>query len=143
MLERSPADWPAALRAGLADHGRRDGVDVILDVIGGAEADRNLGVVRAKGAIVQVGLMGGGTATVNVGQLLVKRVRWIGTVLRSRASEEKQAISRRFAEEVLPLFTAGAAHPVIDRRFPLDGVAEAHRYIEADANVGKILLDVR
>ena len=142
VLERSPADWPAALRAGLAEHGRRDGVDVILDVIGGEEADRNLGVVRAKGAIVQVGLMGGGTSTVNVGQLLVKRVRWIGTVLRSRASEEKQAISRRFAEEVLPLFTAGAAHPVIDRRFPLDEVADAHRHMEADANVGKILLDI-
>ena len=142
VLERSPADWPAALRAGLAEHGRRDGVDVILDVIGGEEADRNLGVVRAKGAIVQVGLMGGGTSTVNVGQLLVKRVRWIGTVLRARASEEKQAISRRFAEEVLPLFTAGAVHPVIDRRFPLDGVADAHRHMEADANVGKILLDI-
>lgn len=143
VLERSPADWPGALRAGLAEHGRRDGVDVILDVIGGEEADRNLGVIRARGTIVQVGLMGGGASTVNVGLLLTKRVRWIGTVLRSRASEEKQAISRRFAEEVLPLFTVGALHPVIDRRFPLEEVAAAHRYMEADANVGKLLLDVR
>ena len=143
VLERSPSDWPAELRAGLAEHGRGDGVDVVLDVIGGEEADRNLGVVRSRGTIVQVGLMGGGSATINVGQLLTKRVRWIGTVLRSRASEEKQAISRRFAEEVLPLFTAGALRPVIDRRFPLEEVADAHRLMEADANVGKLLLEIR
>ena len=100
VLDRSPADWPAALRDGLAEAGRRDGVDVVLDVIGGEEADRNLAAVRPKGTIVQVGLMGGGAATVNLGLLLTKRVRWIGTVLRSRPLEEKIAISRRFADEV-------------------------------------------
>ena len=114
----------------------------MLDVIGGEEADRNLAVVRPKGTIVQVGLMGGGAATVNLGLLLTKRARWIGTVLRSRPLEEKIAVSRRFADEVLPLFTAGALRPVIDRRFPLDAIADAHRHMEADANVGKILLDV-
>jgi NADPH:quinone reductase-like Zn-dependent oxidoreductase len=56
--------------------------------------------------------------------------------------EEKIAASRRFAAEVLPLFTAGLARPVIDRRFALDDVAEAHSYMEADANVGKLLLDI-
>ena len=142
VLDRSPADWPAALRDGLAAAGRTDGVDVVLDVIGGEEADRNLAAVRPKGTIVQVGLMGGGSATVNLGLLLTKRARWIGTVLRSRPVEEKIAVSRRFADEVLPLFTAGALHPVVDRRFPLDAVADAHRHMEADANVGKILLDV-
>ena len=114
----------------------------MLDVIGGEEADRNLAAVRPKGTIVQVGLMGGGAATVNLGLLLAKRVRWIGTVLRSRPIEEKIAISQRFAAEVLPLFTTGALRPVIDRRFPLDDVADAHRHMEADANVGKILLEV-
>ncbi|MET0327103.1 MAG: NAD(P)H-quinone oxidoreductase [Ilumatobacteraceae bacterium] len=143
VVERSPADWPAALRDGLAEFGRRDGVDVILDVIGGEEADRNLAAIRLKGTIVQVGLMGGGPATVNLGLLLAKRARWIGTVLRGRAPEEKQAISRRFADEVLPLFSTGDLRAVIDRRFPLDDVAEAHRHMAADANVGKILLDVR
>ena len=142
VLDRSPADWPAALRDGLAAAGRTDGVDVVLDVIGGEEADRNLAAVRPKGTIVQVGLMGGGSATVNLGLLLTKRARWIGTVLRSRPLEEKIAVSRRFADEVLPLFTAGALHPVVDRRFPLDAVADAHRHMEADANVGKIVLQV-
>ncbi|HEU4841570.1 MAG TPA: NAD(P)H-quinone oxidoreductase [Ilumatobacteraceae bacterium] len=142
VLERSPADWPAALQAGLETQGCTVGVDTILDVVGGDEADRNLRVVRPKGTIVQVGLMGGGAVTVNLGLLLAKRVRWVGTVLRSRPLEEKAAISRRFADEVLPLFTTGALRPVIDRRFPLAEVAAAHRHMEADANVGKILLDI-
>ena len=143
MLERSPSDWAAALGTELGARGRRDGVDTVLDVVGGAEADRNLRAVRPLGTVVQVGLMGGGRVEVELGLLLTKRVTWVGTVLRSRPPEEKIAISRRFAAEVLPLFTAGRLRPVIDRRFPLAEVAEAHRHMEADANVGKILLDVR
>jgi putative PIG3 family NAD(P)H quinone oxidoreductase len=141
VLERSPADWLAALQAALQARGV-DGVDVVLDVVGGDEVDRNLAAVRPRGSLVQVGLLGGGSATVNLGALLAKRVTWIGTLLRSRPLEEKIAVSRRFAAEVLPLFTAGRLHPVIDRRFPLDEAAEAHRLMEADANVGKLILDI-
>lgn len=143
VLERSPADWLSALHDGLAGRGIADGVDTVLDVIGGDEANRNLRAVRSRGTIVQVGLMGGGRADVELGLLLTKRVRWVGTVLRSRPSEEKIAISRRFATEVLPLFADRRVRPVIDRRFALAQVADAHRHMEADANVGKILLDVR
>jgi putative PIG3 family NAD(P)H quinone oxidoreductase len=143
VLERSPADWATALSTALGEHGRTDGVDVILDVIGGDEANRNLAAVRRQGRIVQVGLMGGGRAEVDLGLLLTKRVRWTGTVLRSRPLEEKVALSRRFAEEVVPLFAGGALRPVIDRRFALSDVAAAHVRMEADANVGKLLLDVR
>jgi putative PIG3 family NAD(P)H quinone oxidoreductase len=138
VLERSPADWLAGLKAAVPG-----GVDVVLDVIGGAEADRNLQAVRTRGTIVQVGLMGGGSTPVNLGLLLVKRVTWIGTTLRARPLEEKLAICQRFAAEVLPLFDAGLLRPVVDSRFALDDVADAHRRMEADANVGKILLDVR
>ena len=141
VLERSPADWLGALRDALAERGV-DGVDVVLDVVGGEEVDRNLTVVRPRGTIVQVGLLGGGAATVNVGALLSKRIHWIGTVLRARPLEEKITASRQFAAEVLPLFAAGLLRPVIDRRFALDDIAEAHAYMEADANVGKLLLDI-
>jgi putative PIG3 family NAD(P)H quinone oxidoreductase len=143
VLERSPADWSTALREGLAGYRRTDGVDVVLDVVGGDEADRNLAAVRPKGSILQVGLLGGSSSTVNIGPLLAKRLHWVGTVLRGRPIEERIAICRRFANEVLPLFTDGVLRPVIDRRLPLGQVAEAHRVMEADANVGKILLDVR
>jgi putative PIG3 family NAD(P)H quinone oxidoreductase len=137
VIERSPHDWAAEL-AGLVP----EGVDVVLDVIGGDEVDRNLTSVRREGTIVQVGLMGGGRTPVNIGLLLTKRVHWIGTTLRARPLEQKIAVCQRFIAEVLPLFEAGALHPVIDSRFPLERAADAHRHMEADANIGKILLDV-
>ena len=118
------------------------GPDVILDVIGGDYVDRNLQAVAVKGRIVQVGLMAGGVTSVNIGALLPKRVSLIGTVLRARPIEEKIALTRRFAAEVLPLFDGGRLRPVIDSRYPLDQIAEAHRHMESNANVGKILVDV-
>lgn len=144
VLERSPADWAATLGPAIsaADPTPGAGVDVVLDVIGGDEVDRNLTVVRPQGHIVQVGLMGGATATVNVGLLLAKRLSWTGTVLRARPPEQKVAISRRFADEIVPLFSSGALRPVIDRRFRLDDIADAHRVMEADANIGKLVIDL-
>jgi NADPH:quinone reductase-like Zn-dependent oxidoreductase len=118
------------------------GVDVVLDVIGGDYLKRNLAAVAEKGTIIQVGVMGGGATEVDLGAVLRRRVRLIGTVLRSRPLEEKIAITQRFAAEVLPLFDAGLARPVIDSRFALDDIAAAHRHMEANANVGKILIDI-
>jgi putative PIG3 family NAD(P)H quinone oxidoreductase len=118
------------------------GVDVVLDVIGGDYVNRNLDALAVKGRIVQVGVMGGGATSVDVGKLLPKRATLVGTVLRGRPIEEKIAITRRFATEVLPLFDEGRLHPVIDRRYPLDQIVDAHRAMEANENVGKILIDV-
>ncbi len=137
VLERSPADWLGELRAAIPG-----GVDVVLDVIGGDEVDRNLQACRMDGTIIQVGLMGGGSANVNVGLILGKRITWIGTTLRARPLERKLALSQRFIDEVLPLFEAGQLRPVIDSRYPFDRIADAHRHIEANANVGKILIDL-
>lgn len=138
VLERSPSDWLTPLIDAVPD-----GVDVVLDVIGGEEVERNLRAVRTDGTIVQVGLMGGGQASVNAGLLLAKRVRWIGTTLRARPIESKIAVCQRFAREVLPRFADGSLAPVIDRRFPLDDIVDAHRLMESNANVGKILVDVK
>jgi NADPH:quinone reductase-like Zn-dependent oxidoreductase len=81
-------------------------------------------------------------ATFPLGMLLPKRATLIGTVLRARPLEEKIATTMEFARQVLPLFDDGRCRPVIDRRFPLAEVADAHRYMETNANVGKIVLDV-
>jgi putative PIG3 family NAD(P)H quinone oxidoreductase len=117
-------------------------VDVVLDVVGGGYTVRNLQVLRVGGRIVQVGVMDPSPVTLPLGMLLPKRATIVGTVLRSRPIEEKIAVSQRFAREVVPLFDTGALRPVIDRRYPLDQVADAHRHMEANANVGKIVLDV-
>lgn len=137
VLERSPADWAGELGAAVPG-----GVDVVLDVVGGDEANRNLASVRPQGTIVQVGLMGGGQTPVNLGLLLVKRVHWIGTTLRARPLEQKVALAQRFIAEILPRFDDGTLQPVIDTRFALADIADAHRHMESNANIGKILIDV-
>ena len=118
------------------------GVDVVLDVVGGEYVARNLAATRVGGRILQVGVMGGGRADVPAGELLRKRIAWIGTVLRARPLEEKIAVSRRCAHDLLPLFDTGVLRPVIDRRYRLDQVAEAQEYVASNANVGKVLLEV-
>jgi len=137
VLERTPADWLDTLRSEIPD-----GVDTVLDVIGGDEADRNFRAVAADGTIVQVGLMGGAQAPVNMGLLLVKRITWIGTTLRARPLERKLELCQRFIRELLPLFESGVLVPVIDSRFAFDDIADAHRYMESNANVGKIMVDL-
>jgi len=119
-----------------------EGVDVVLDVIGGAYVDRNLRCARVTGRVIQVGLMDSGVAEVSVGLLLQKRLQLIGTLLRPRPLEEKIAATQRFRAEVLPRFTDRSLHPVIDSRYALADVADAHRRMEANENVGKLLLDV-
>jgi putative PIG3 family NAD(P)H quinone oxidoreductase len=137
VLERSPADWLAALKAEVPQ-----GVDVILDVVGGDEADRNFRAVAMDGSIIQVGLMGGGSAPVNMGLLLMKRITWTGTTLRARPLERKLSLCQRFISEIIPLVESGALVPVIDSRYALDDIADAHRHMEANRNVGKILVSV-
>ncbi len=120
----------------------RQGVDVVLDVIGGDYLARNIASVRVQGRIIQVGVMGEPTATFPLGALLPKRAALIGTVLRSRPIEQKIDANQRFCAELLPRFDDGSLRPVIDSRFALDDIAEAHEYMATNANVGKILLDV-
>ena len=135
VIERSPADWLTPLM-----HWATEGVDVVLDVVG--ELDLNVRAVRVGGRIVQVGTMGAAQVSFSLGAMLPKRATLVGTVLRARPLEEKISLSRRFAREVLPFFDAGQLHPVIDSRYGLDGIAAAHRHMESNANVGKIVIDV-
>ena len=137
VLDRSPNDWLTAARAAVPA-----GFDTILDVVGGEEIDRNLQAVAQRGSIVQVGLMGGGSTQVNAGLLMAKRAHWVGTTLRARPIEEKVAVTRRFAAEMLPLFDDGRLRPVIDRRYPFSQIADAHRLMESNANAGKIVITI-
>lgn len=119
------------------------GADVVLDVVGGEYLARNIDALAVGGRLVQVGVMGEPTATLPLARLLPKRAHIIGTVLRPRPLEEKAALAQRFGRELVPRFEDGTFVPVIDRRFPLDAIADAHRYLETNASVGKVLVDVR
>lgn len=136
VVDHSTGDFVEVTRA--ATGGR--GADVVLDVVGGDYVARNIAAASVGARIVQVGVMGGANATVPVGQLLAKRVKLIGTVLRARPLEEKIEVSRLVSHALGPAFDRGALRPVIDRRMPLWDVAEAHELIQANATVGKILL---
>ena len=116
------------------------GVDVVLDVIGGDYVEKNVASLAVKGRIIQVGVMAGKPLPFNVGLLLGKRATITGTVLRARPTEEKIAISRRFAAEMLPLLAAGEMKPVVDSVYPIEQIADAHMRMASNANVGKIVV---
>ena len=118
------------------------GVEVVLDVIGGDYTVRNVACLALKGRIIQVGTMAGPSANFNVASLMPKRASITGTVLRPRPKEEKIAVSQAFAEALLPDFDAGVLKPIIDKRFTLDQIVQAHEHMEANANIGKIVVNV-
>ncbi|MDH3297151.1 MAG: NAD(P)H-quinone oxidoreductase [Gemmatimonadota bacterium] len=118
------------------------GVDVILDLVGASYWTDNLASLAVGGRIVLIGLVGGITAQTNLGVVLRRRLRVIGTAMRSRSAAEKTAIADRVRADLLPLFVSGRLRPVVDRIFPLEEVAAAHQYMEDNRNAGKIVLRV-
>ncbi len=138
VVDYTCADFVDAVKT--ATGGR--GVDVVLCVIGGDYLDRNVASLAHKGHIVQVGVMGGGNMSFNLAALMPKRAKLSGTVLRARPIEEKIAISQRFSAEIIPLFESGKIRPVIDCRYPFSDIAHAHEHMAANANTGKIVIDI-
>lgn len=118
------------------------GVSVIVDLVGAAALAGNIEAVAVQGRIVVVGLLGGGTGTVDLSTLLRKRARMIGTTLRARPLEDKIAATRRFAASVAPWLERGLVRPVVDRVFPFADVQPAQERLEANLGFGKIVLRV-
>lgn len=117
------------------------GVDVILDLVGGAYFEQNLQCLATKGRLMLVGLTSGAKAEFNLGIALSKRLRLIGTVLRARSLGEKAEATRAFAADVVPLFADGRIHPNVDRIFDFHDVRAAHEYLESNESFGKIVLE--
>lgn len=118
------------------------GIDVILDLVGAKYFAANLESLALKGRLILVGLTGGGTAEFNLGTALSKRLKIVGTVLRSRSAEEKAKATRKFAEEVLPLIAAGKIKPNLDKVFAVEAVEKAHKYLESNQSFGKVVLTI-
>ena len=119
------------------------GVGVVLDHIGGRYFDRNLAALAIGGRLVVIATLGGREASLDLARLMVKRQAIIGSVLRSRSVDEKGEIIARFSEAVLPELASGAIAPIIDRIWPLERAADAHRCLESREHVGKIVLRVK
>jgi putative PIG3 family NAD(P)H quinone oxidoreductase len=117
-----------------------NGVDAILDLVGGNYLEGNLRALALKGRIVVVGLTAGYMTQFNMGILLRKRATIVGTTLRARPIEEKIALAREFSARMIPLFESGRLKPVIDRVVSFEQIAEAHRVMESNSTLGKIVL---
>lgn len=118
------------------------GVDVVLDCIGGSYLERNLRALAMDGRLVCIGSQGGTRAELDLGLVLRQRLRIIGSTLRALPPARKAALVRDFSARALPLFSTGGLVPVVDRVLPLAQAADAHRALD-EPHVGKIVLSVR
>jgi NADPH2:quinone reductase len=116
------------------------GVDVILDIMGGDYFNRNLDCLAPDGRLVQIGLLGGATTTLDLGRVMRRRLTITGSTLRVRTVEEKGALAREVERNVWPLLSAGRIAPVIDRTFALTEASAAHQRMEAGEHIGKLVL---
>jgi putative PIG3 family NAD(P)H quinone oxidoreductase len=127
-----------AARVSGANGGR--GVDLALDLVGGQVFADLLACVRDRGRIVLVGVLGGTQSTIDLGQVLRRRLRLVGSVLRSRSRAEKAGLVASFADFGLPRLADGRLRPVIDQVVPFARVADAYRDLERGGVFGKVVL---
>ena len=116
------------------------GVDVVLDIIGGDYLQRNIDCLHLHGRLVQVGLIGGARAQIDLRPVLNNRLTITGSTLRPRTVEEKGWIARELEQHVWPLLARGEVKPIVHATFPLHEAAEAHRVLEAGEVIGKVVL---
>jgi putative PIG3 family NAD(P)H quinone oxidoreductase len=121
------------------------GADVILDIMGGSYLDRNIDALATDGQLIVIGMQGGVKGDLNLGKLLSKRARVIGTTLRGRPAtgpNGKSAVVEATTAAVWPMIADGRVRPVIGARLPIQQAAEAHRLLSSGQVSGKIVLTV-
>jgi putative PIG3 family NAD(P)H quinone oxidoreductase len=116
------------------------GVHAVVDLVGGKLLEESLRGLAQGGRVVVVGTVAGSRVELDLGLLLRRRIRIIGTVLRTRPLEEKIALAREFSSTVLPLLSSGKIRPIVDRVIPFTDVADGHRRMEENDTFGKIVL---
>ena len=110
--------------------------------VGGAYTPKNIEVLKPRGRLVQIALLGGVKAEVDLGLIMRKRLVLTGSTLRPRPPEDKARLARGIEETVWPWIEAGKLRPIIDSGFPLAEAAKAHARIDAADHLGKIVLTV-
>ncbi len=132
-------DWVEVVKN--ATQGR--GVDVVLDSIGAAYLEKNLASLAVDGSLVVIGLMGGAKSEISLGNLLMRRLRVIGSTLRSRSIDSKAELVAAFLTRFGDDFAAGNIRPTIHQVFELADARDAHRLMKSSEHFGKIILRVR
>lgn len=116
------------------------GVDVILDMVGGSYIPRNVELLAEDGRLVQIALLEGAHATLNLGLIMRRRLTVTGSTLRPRSIEEKTRLAGELERQVWPWLARGLVRPQIYTTVPLAEAAEAHRLMESSRHIGKIML---
>ncbi len=119
------------------------GVDLILDMVGGDYTARNLAALADDGRLVIIGLLGGVRAELPLAPILMRRLTVTGATLRPRPIAYKSALAAALRREIWPLIDAGRIRPVIHAQFPLAQAAAAHRLMESNQHIGKLVLTAR
>ena len=118
------------------------GVDVILDMVGGDYIQKNLKLAALEGRIVNIAYLQGPVAKVNFLPVMLKRLTVTGSTLRPQSAQTKQGIAQALQEKIWPFYANQAIKPVIAEVFPLSKAAEAHRLMESNQHIGKIVFDL-
>jgi NADPH2:quinone reductase len=118
------------------------GVDVIIDMVGAPAFEENVQGLAVRGRLVNIARLGGATATLDLGQLWLKRLRLIGVTFRTRSEAERLACIQACARDMLPFLQDNKIQWAIDRTFALDEIHSAHAYLMAGEHSGKIVLTV-
>jgi NADPH2:quinone reductase len=119
------------------------GVDVILDMVAGDYVPREIKALAADGRLSIIAFLGGTKATLEMSDILYRRLTITGSTLRPRSVEYKTHVAQALREKVWPLIEAGKIRPVIYRVFRLDQAADAHALMESSTHVGKIMLTAK
>lgn len=119
-----------------------NGVNVILDMVGGDYLDREIACLAEDGRLIVIALLGGAKANVDLGQILRKRLTITGSTLRARSIDFKGAIADRLYQHIWPLLESGRIKPVVYKTFSLETASEAHALMESGTHIGKIILTV-
>jgi NADPH2:quinone reductase len=117
-----------------------EGMDVILDSIGGSYLDKNISILRNDGRLVHINAINGKNTNLDIWKLMVKRLTITGSTLRARDAEFKARLTTDILEKVWPKIEAGKFKPVIYKTLPFDQAADAHRLLESGDHIGKIVL---
>lgn len=118
------------------------GVNVILDMVGGDYVQRNLSALAVEGRLVFIAFLRGAKMELNLAPVMMKRLAITGSTLRARPVADKAPIAQALRETVWPLIANGTVKPIIDQIFPFTEAAAAHALMESNRHIGKILLQV-